>query len=131
MADYRFDGTIDSDGTLHGTLTEIGGGDGDGTGGGFILAVYMGVIYLLCLIGGIFMLSNVAKEAPFCIIPAILGFMIMLIPIIKATGKGDFGVRLLVAFYKWSDLLIGLIISMFWIAYISETVSSLVLLMTL
>ena len=128
MPDYRFEGTIDSDGTLHGTLTEIGD-YGGGSGGTGIAVVSMVAIYLLCLIGGIFMLSNVASEAPFCIVPAALAFIIMLIPVIKATGQGNFALKLLVTFYRWSDLLIGLIICMFWIAYISETVSSLVILL--
>ena len=128
MPDYRFEGTVDSDGTLHGTLTEIGGDYGGGSGGGGIAIASMVVIYLLCLIGGILMLSNVAREAPFCIVPAVLAFIIMLIPVIKATGSGNFAIRLLVAFYRWSDLLIGLIISMFWGAYISDTVSGLVIL---
>ncbi len=128
MPDYRFEGTIDSDGTLHGTLTEIGD-YGGGSGGTGIAVVSMVAIYLLCLIGGIFMLSNVASEAPFCIVPAALAFIIMLIPVIKATGQGDFALKLLVTFYRWSDLLIGLIICMFWIAYISEAVSSLVILL--
>lgn len=128
MPDYRFEGTMDSDGTLHGTLTEIGGyGDGNGGGTG-IAIVSMVAIYLLCLIGGILMLSNVASEAPFCIVPAALAFIIMLIPVIKATGQGNFALKLLTSFYKWADLLIGLIICMFWLAYISETVSGLVIL---
>ena len=127
MPDYRFEGTIDSDGTLHGTLTEIGDYGGGGGGGG-IAIVSMVVIYLLCLIGGIFMLSNVAEEAPFCIVPAVLGFIIMLIPLMKATGSGNFAVKMLVTFYRWADVLIGLIICMFWLAYISEAVSGLVIL---
>jgi hypothetical protein len=128
MPDYRFEGTIDSDGTLHGTLTEIGGDYGGGSGGGVIVIASMVVIYLLSLIGGIMMLSSVASEAPFCIVPAVLGFIIMLIPVIKATGSGNFALKMLVAFYKWSDVLIGLIICMFWLAYISEAVSSLAIL---
>jgi len=127
MPDYRFEGTMDSDGTLHGTLTEIGD-YGSGGGGGGIAIVSMVVIYLLCLIGGVLMLSNVAAEAPFCIVPAVLAFIVMLIPVMKATGSGNFAIKLLVTFYKWSDLLIGLIICMFWIAYISEAVSGLVIL---
>ena len=45
MPDYRFDGTIDSDGTLHGTLTEIGD-YGGGSGGTGIAVVSMVAIYL-------------------------------------------------------------------------------------
>ena len=60
MPDYYFDGTIDSDGTLHGTLREMGDyGDGSGAGGTAFACVFMGIIYLLCLIGGIFMLCRV------------------------------------------------------------------------
>ena len=118
MPEYDFRGTIDSSGNINGTLTPRSDVDC-----GAIGIVGMCVIYILSLIGGISMVATVAKESPVCIVPAILGFIIMLIPLITVTNTGDFFSNLLIQFYKWSDLLLGLILVMYWIAYLSQAVS--------
>lgn len=122
MPEYDFKGTIDSNGNISGTLSEREGG---GVGGLIFSIIVMVSIYISSLIGGIIVIFNVAKEAPFCIVPAILSYIILLIPIIIATISGKFFLNLLKTFFKWSNLLIGLIVIMFWISYISETLSSL------
>lgn len=122
MAEYEFQGTIDSGGNINGTIRNRSDGDG-----GPIGIIGMAVIYALCLLGGFVMIKEVAQQSPVCIVPAVLGFVIMLIPIVIATKTGDFFASLLQRFYEWSDLLIGLIIVMYWIAYISQAVSIVIL----
>ena len=122
MADYEFEGTIDKNGNVEGTIREI-----NGYSGGPLPIFSLIIIYGLCIMGGIFMLKNVVNEAPICIIPAILAFLVMLLPIIKATKTENFFVGFIVTFIKWSDLLIGLLLIMFWIFYIFEAVSTTIL----
>lgn len=119
MKEYDFEGTIDSDGTMHGTLTERPSG-GDAISG----VIFFITIYILSLIGGIIVISNVAKDAPFCIVPAVLSYIILLIPIIIATKSGSFFLTILKVFYKFANLLIALLVVMFWILYISEALSN-------
>ena len=119
MKEYDIEITTDS----NGNVVNVNVKERSDADAGPLATVYTWVIYALCLIGGVIMLSNVAKDSPVCIIPAILGFIIMLIPIIVATNSGAFFRVLLVELYKYSDLLIGLILVMYWIAYTSQTVS--------
>lgn len=122
MAEYDL---YDSDGNYVGTARERDYDSGSGNGAGGLLTAI--IVYALCLIGGIIMLTNVAQEAPICIVPAVLGFIVMLIPIIIATRTGNFFLSLLRHLYNWSDVIIGLLISMFWIVYINDLASTTVL----
>ncbi len=118
MAEYDL---YDADGNYVGTARESGYDSSAGNGVGILTAI---IVYVLCLIGGIIMLTNVAEQVPICIVPAVLGFIVMLIPIIIATRTGNFVLSLLHHLYKWSDVIIGLLISMFWIAYINDLAST-------
>lgn len=122
MADYDL---YDSDGNYVGTARESSYDSSSGNGAGGLLTII--IVYTLCIIGGIIMLTNVAEQAPICIVPAVLGFIVMLIPIVIATRTGNFFLSLLHHLYKWSDVIIGLLISMFWIACINDLASTTVL----
>ncbi len=117
MSDYYFSGSIDSNGNIEGKFSSY---DYDGNGG-LILAI---VVYIASIFGGIAVIGNVASEAPFCIVPAVLSFILLLVPLIIATKTGNFMISLLKAIYRFSGYLIALIILMFWILYISEAVST-------
>lgn len=122
MADYDL---YDSDGNYVGTARGSSYGSSSGNGAGGLLTMI--IVYALCIIGGIIMLTNVAEQAPICIVPAVLGFIALLIPIIIATGTGNFFIKLLHYLYVWSDVVIGLLISMFWIVYVNDLASTTVL----
>ncbi len=119
MAEYEL---YDTDGNFVGTARESGYDSSSGNGAGGVLTAI--IVYALCIIGGIIMLVNVAQEAPICIIPAVLAFIVMLIPIAIATRTSNFFLSLLRQLYKWSDVIIGLLVSMFWIVYIQQLVST-------
>lgn len=119
MADYDL---YDSDGNYVGTARGSSYDSSLDNGAGGLLTMI--IVYALCIIGGIIMLTNVAEQAPICIVPAVLGFIALLIPIIIATGTGNFFIKLLHYLYVWSDVVIGLLISMFWIVYVNELVST-------
>lgn len=104
MAEYDL---YDADGNYVGTARESGYDSSAGNGAVGILTAI--IVYVLCLIGGIIMLTNVAEQVPICIVPAVLGFIVMLIPIIIATRTGNFVLSLLHHLYKWSDVIIGLL----------------------
>lgn len=119
MSDYKFEGKIDDSGNIKGTISEKQTSGFDGP-----LSIFAVIImYGLCITGGIIMISNVAVNAPFCIVPAVLAFIILLIPILSSIGGGNFVFKFFTSFFKWSDLLIGLFVAMFWISYIFETLS--------
>lgn len=118
MSDYYFSGSVDSDGHIEGKFSSY---NGDAGPAGIIFAI---IIYVASIFGGISMLESVASEAPFCIVPAVLAFILLLIPLVIATKTGDFMMTLLKATYRVSGYLIALIILMFWILYISEAVST-------
>lgn len=118
MSDYYFSGSIDSDGHIEGKFSSY---DGDG---GLAIIILTILIYVASIFGGIEVIANVASEAPFCIVPAVLAFIILLIPVVIATKTGNFMITLLKAAYRVSGYLIALIILMFWILYISEAVST-------
>lgn len=90
MADYDL---YDSGGNYVGTARGSSYGSSSGNGAGGLLTMI--IVYALCIIGGIIMLTNVAEQAPICIVPAVLGFIALLIPIIIATGTGNFFIKLL------------------------------------
>lgn len=118
MSDYYFSGSIDSDGNIEGKISSY---DGDAGPAGIIFTI---LIYVASIFGGISMLESVASEAPFCIVPAVLSFILLLVPLIIATKTGNFMISLLKAICRFSGYLIALIILMFWILYISEAVST-------
>lgn len=119
MADYEFRGSIDSNGNINGTISKSYGEGDSGP-----LSIFMMIsLYVLTLIGGIIMISNVAQSAPLAIIPAIIAYIILLIPIIVATRSQDFLLKLLATFYRFYYYVIALIIFMFWLLYVNESVS--------
>lgn len=84
MSDYYFSGSVDSDGHIEGKFSSY---NGDAGPAGIIFAI---IIYVASIFGGISMLESVASEAPFCIVPAVLAFILLLIPLVIATKTGDF-----------------------------------------
>ena len=123
MSDCHFSGSIDSNGNIEGKI-ESYDGVGSGPLGKTFSVILTVVIYVASIFGGISMLESVASEAPFCIVPAVLAFILLLIPLVVATKTGNFMISLLKAVYRFSGYLIALIILMFWILYISEAVST-------
>ena len=106
MSDYKFEGKIDDSGNIKGTISEKQTSGFDGP-----LPIFAVIImYGLCITGGIIMISNIAVNAPFCIVPAVLAFIILLIPILSSIGGGNFVFKFFTSFFKWSDLLIGLFV---------------------
>ena len=91
MADYEFRGSIDSNGNINGTISKSYGEGDSGPLSNFMMIS----LYVLTLIGGIIMISNVVQSAPLAIIPAIIAYIILLIPIIVATRSQDFLLKLL------------------------------------
>lgn len=122
MSDYYFSGSIDSDGNISGKIESFDGGAGPA--GTVFAIVFAVVIYAASIFGGISMLGNVASEAPFCIVPAVIAFILLLVPLVIATKTGNFMISLLKAIYRFSGCLVALIILMFWVLYISEAVST-------
>lgn len=74
MADFNIYGP---DGSLVGTASSRY--YDDPVGGAGILII---IPYILSLIGGIIMLVNVGTEAPICIVPAVLSFIVLLLLLI-------------------------------------------------
>lgn len=116
MSSYTFEGKFDEgSGSIKGSISE--------KSSLVVSPIAIFVVYCLCIVGGIIMLTKVAEVAPFCIVPAVLAFIVMLIPILSAIGGGSFLVKFVSTFYKWADVLIGLFVAMFWIACIFEALS--------
>lgn len=117
-------GHIDENGDIHRVYSS------DSSGGSIILLVIIG--YVLCIIGGVSMLVNVVESAPICIVPAVLGFIVLLMPIIyiivKKVKKEDVSIwSFLKKAVDYSNYMLLAILVFWWTMFFSQKVSDIIL----
>ncbi len=120
MADFNIYGP---DGSLVGTASSRY--YDDSVGGGGILII---IPYILSLIGGIIMLVNVGTEAPICIVPAVLGFIVLLLlPIfilVKIIGGEKVSIKyFLIKAVNFSNYLFVILLLCWWTLFFSQATS--------
>lgn len=116
-------GHIDENGDIHRVYSSD-------SGGGSIVTVI--IAYVLCIIGGVIMLTNVVESAPICIVPAVLGFIVLLMPIIyilfKLVKKEEVSfLGFLIKAVDYSNYVLLIILVSWWTMFFSQTVSDVIL----
>lgn len=125
MPDYDI---YDSSGSYCGSIS-ISGSDTTASEGGIVFII---ILYILSLIGGITMISTVAETSPMCIVPAALAFIIMLVPIIylvynKVVKRPVSITGFLRRAINLSNYLLIILLLVWWTMYLSQTASIVVL----
>lgn len=123
MPDYD---VYDSNGDYCGSVTIISGDSGPSG------IVFITILYALSILGGISMIETVIETSPICIVPALLGFIVLLIPIFyfiyqKINRRSVSFLSFIRKAIDLSNYLLLILLISWWTMYLSQTASQLIL----